>query len=76
MIKLFSALLCFCLSFSVLAQKNKQYTVSSPDGAIKVLIETGTSVHWSVKHGATTVLAPSPLSLTLWVAKYWEGMQQ
>ena len=65
MIKLFSALLCFCLSFSVLAQKNKQYTVSSPDGAIKVLIETGTSVHWSVEHGATTVLAPSPLSLTL-----------
>ena len=65
MIKLFSALLCFCVSFSVLAQKNKQYTVSSPDGAIKVLIETGTSVHWSVKHGATTVLAPSPLSLTL-----------
>ena len=47
------------------AQKAQSYSLASPDGALNITVQTGAKVQWSVLHGTTTVLAPSPLSLTL-----------
>jgi alpha-glucosidase len=47
------------------AQKMSCYALTSPDGTISITVETGPVVQWSVKHGTTTVLTPSPLSLSL-----------
>ena len=47
------------------AQKAQSYSLTSPDGVLNITVQTGPTVQWSVKHGSTTMLAPSPLSLTL-----------
>jgi alpha-glucosidase len=43
----------------------QQYQVRSPDGRTRVEIQTGAQLTWSVTYGGTTLLEPSPLSLTL-----------
>lgn len=52
-------------SFSSYSQKAKPFQLASPDGLLTVSISTTPNLTWSVKHGSTVVLAPSPLSLTL-----------
>ncbi|MEO7766229.1 MAG: glycoside hydrolase family 97 protein [Ferruginibacter sp.] len=47
------------------AQKNKVFSLSSPDGKIVVSLNTGAKMNWSVKHGQDTIIAPSSISLTL-----------
>ena len=51
--------------FSISAFAQKQYTLSSPDGKITVTVNTGKQLSYSVKHGNTTVLATSPIAMTL-----------
>ena len=65
MSRIFATALCIGLVLLGHAQKTPSYELTSPDGTIRVTIATGSRVQWSVKHGTTTVLAPSPLSLTL-----------
>ena len=43
----------------------KDYSVSSPNGRIEVIVSTGTSLTWQVTFDGKQVLAPSELSMTL-----------
>ena len=47
------------------AQKNKDYIITSPDGALKVQVSTGTKLLWSVQLKGKQILAPSDISLSL-----------
>ena len=58
---LLSALFMFCVS----AFAQKQYTLQSPDKNITVTIEAGEQLTYSVTHGNTCVLAPSPIGMQL-----------
>ena len=58
---LLSALLMLCVS----AYAQKQYTLQSPDKDISVTIEAGEQLTYSVMHGNTCVLAPSPIGMQL-----------
>ena len=51
------------LSVSTFAQK--QYTLQSPDKDITVTVDVGEQLLYSVTHGNTCVLAPSPIGMTL-----------
>jgi alpha-glucosidase len=55
------ALLMFCVS----AFAQKQYTLQSPDKDITVTIEAGEQLTYSVTHGTTCVLTPSPIGMQL-----------
>ena len=54
-------LLMLCVS----AFAQKQYTLQSPDKDITVTIEIGEPLTYSVTHGNTCVLAPSPIGMQL-----------
>lgn len=43
----------------------KDYTVSSPDGKIKVTVSADKQLRWSVEYGAERILAPSVLSMEI-----------
>ncbi|HTE01575.1 MAG TPA: glycoside hydrolase family 97 protein [Mucilaginibacter sp.] len=59
-------LACLLLSFSTaFAQSEKTYHVKSPDAKIDLNISVGKTISWSVKHGATEVIMPSAVSITL-----------
>ena len=58
---LLSALLMLCVS----AFAQKQFTLQSPDKDITVTVELGNQITYSVTHGSTCVLAPSPIGMTL-----------
>ena len=58
---LLSALLMLCVS----AFAQKQYTLQSPDKDITVTVELGEQLTYSVTHGNTCVLAPSPIGMQL-----------
>ena len=51
------------LAISVFAQK--QFTLQSPDKDITVTVDVGEQLLYSVTHGNTCVLAPSPIGMTL-----------
>ena len=51
------------LAISAFAQK--QFTLQSPDKDITVTVEVGEQLLYSVTHGNTCVLAPSPIGMTL-----------
>src|SRR6476659_6366951 len=53
------------ISFTLHAQNNKSFTLSSPDGNIQLKIEVGAKLLWSILHQSTNVLAPSSISLQL-----------
>ena len=50
---------------SVSIAQTKSVTVTSPDGKIEMVLETGAEIRWSVKHEKTEVIKPSAISLTL-----------
>ena len=50
---------------SVSIAQTKSVTVTSPDGKIEMVLETGADIRWSVKHEKTEVIRPSAISLTL-----------
>lgn len=43
----------------------KEYTLSSPDGHVRLTVDAGKRLTWSLMHDSTTVIAPSPISLSL-----------
>ena len=47
------------------------HQLTSPDGQFKVTVETGATITWTVVHGTTAVIAPSPLSVTLDNGAIW-----
>ena len=51
--------------FSINAFSQKQYTLCSPDQQIKVTVNAGECLSYSVKHENTVVLAESPIAMTL-----------
>ena len=57
--------LSMLLLLSVSAFAQKQYTLQSPDKDITVTVELGHQITYSVAHGSTCVLAPSPIGMTL-----------
>ena len=60
----FFVLLVIC-STTYGIQKNKEYNITSPDGAIKVQVSSGTKLLWSVQLKGKQILAPSAISLQL-----------
>ena len=58
-------LLSMLLLLSVSAFAQKQFTLQSPDKDITVTVELGNQITYSVTHGSTCVLAPSPIGMTL-----------
>ncbi|MEO6454938.1 MAG: glycoside hydrolase family 97 protein [Ginsengibacter sp.] len=65
--KRFAILLCICLlpSALLLAQKSKNYEISSQDANISVKVETGSKLQWSVQYKGQQIIAPSAISLQL-----------
>lgn len=55
----------FLFTLPATAQKSKTYQLYSPDGNVVVTVNAAPNLSWSVRHGNTTVLAESPISLTL-----------
>ena len=60
----------FYLSFMVCstiasAQKSMQFELRSPDMKLKLSIETGTEIKWSLSHLNTEIITPSTISMTL-----------
>ena len=43
----------------------KEYTLSSPDGHVRLTVDAGKRLTWSLMHDSTTVIVPSPISLSL-----------
>jgi hypothetical protein len=53
------------LLFPLYGQSSAEFEVSSPDGAITLLVRAGEKLEWSVKQGGTVVIARSAISLQL-----------
>ena len=49
----------------LIAQKNNDLEVKSPDGAISVKVEAGAKLEWSVHDHGEQIIAPSAISLLL-----------
>lgn len=58
-------LLLALVLLSVEAFAQQRYTLQSPDKDITVTIETGEQLTYTVTHGNTNVLAPSPIGMEL-----------
>jgi len=59
-------LLCLCLPVAtLLAHSAKNYHIKSPNGEIDLVITTGTTISWEVKHEGTAIITPSTVSITL-----------
>ena len=52
-------------TYQLHAQKNKIFTIGSPDGNIRVKVEAGAKLQWTATHQSQTIIAPSAISLTL-----------
>jgi alpha-glucosidase len=64
--KRFDYLLCILLlPLCLFAQKEKTYSLKSPDGNIIVKVEAGDKFKWSVEHKGKQIIAPSAISLRL-----------
>jgi alpha-glucosidase len=63
--KLLTSGLFLLLSYSTIAQKNKTYQISSPDGKNVITVDAGDLVKWSLMHEASTILTPSVISMQL-----------
>jgi alpha-glucosidase len=47
------------------AQKSNQFDIQSPDGKLKLHVETGAKTVWSLNHLNTVLITPSAISMTL-----------
>ncbi len=69
----------FCMLLAISGFAQKQYSLSSPDGKLKVTIGGGEALTWSIQHEETIVLQPSAIALNAINAKsnkkvgVWEG---
>lgn len=72
-------LMCLCLLMTASGFAQKQYTLSSPDGKLTVMVSDGEALTWSITHEETAVLQPSAIALNGVNAKsskkvgVWEG---
>ena len=55
----------FCCLSIISAQKNQNYTLSSPNGKIQIIVDASVKLQWSVKFGQTQILKPSEISMKL-----------
>lgn len=69
----FLSLMTLC-SFSFTAVAQKQFSLASPDGKLKVEISTGSKIEYSVIHDNDMVLDKSPISMKLADGTQW-GVQ-
>lgn len=49
--------------FTILPLSAKEYRVSSPDGKLKIVVEDGEVLQWSIQFGSEVLLNPSKLSM-------------
>jgi alpha-glucosidase len=57
---------CYILfSLLVSAQKNRAFELQSPGGKLKLSVETGEKINWSVSDQDKIILGPSSISMTL-----------
>ena len=56
------ATLCLAL-LPFVALHAQQYTLTSPDGQLEVVVSSANSLCWSINHGGTEVIAPSEIAL-------------
>lgn len=54
---------CTVCALPLMAQKN--YTLTSPDGTLQATVATGSDLRISLSADGETLLAPSPVSMTL-----------
>src|SRR5215831_243445 len=53
------------INIQIIAQRNRTFTIASPDGNIQLKVEAGTKLQWSVTHQSQAIIAPSVLSISL-----------
>ena len=58
----FCFLLFVLIAFELDAQK--KFTILSPDGDVRLEVDAGAKLQWSVAHQSQTIIAPSSMSLT------------
>jgi len=49
----------------IMAQKSQVFNIQSPNGKLKLTVETGAGISWSVNYQDTPVITPSSISITL-----------
>jgi alpha-glucosidase len=49
----------------LIAQKNSEFEIKSPDGAIGLHLVAGAKLQWSVRHKGQQIIAPSTISMQL-----------
>ena len=47
------------------AQKVNQFDILSPDGKLKLTVETGSKIIWSLSHRNSEIITSSAISMTL-----------
>lgn len=63
--KFFFPVIVLATTFQLQAQKNRSFTILSPDGRIRLQIDARTRLEWSATHQSQVIIASSPISLTL-----------
>ncbi|HMG69007.1 MAG TPA: glycoside hydrolase family 97 N-terminal domain-containing protein, partial [Chitinophagaceae bacterium] len=58
-------LLLLASVFQLQAQKNKSFTLSSPDGSIQIKLDVGPELQWSLTHQTQVIIAPSSISMSI-----------
>ena len=56
---------CMIFSLWTIAQKHPVYELQSPGGKLKLTIEAGEKINWSVSDQGRMIIAPSAISMTL-----------
>lgn len=70
--KLFFLLILSICSINLLfAQSDQIYTISSPDGKIKITVEAGKELKWWVHHESQQVTMPSAIAMKFKDGKSW-----
>lgn len=64
-------LLILTLMISQAQAAGRPHLLTSPDGRLKVTVEIGQNLTWSVQHENTPVISASPLSVTLTNGTQW-----
>lgn len=59
------ALLTAAMMLPVMTSAGEQYRLSSPDGALELVVEVGEDITYSLSHDGGEILGPSPVSMTL-----------
>lgn len=62
------------LSLTVLSLVAKSYSLSSPDGNVKVTVDAGERLTWSIDFNGETVVAPSAIGLDIESTKIQPGI--